>query len=172
MRESSSWVKIAALLTHPVIVQRSYSTWSQELKPTLLKYTPPGNRGFDQRCSFFAALLGRTPDGEATTGCDSLHKNGSNYLEVVLHLRGEEQRSMRILHIKVLTPLGIPATYILLGMRNSIMQALREIKLYCSKREAVKMGMKDGLAEDAMFPEDNRSIVLAQKLLHFAFQCE
>ena len=34
------------------------------------------------------------------------------------------------------------------------------------------MGMKDCLPEDPMFPKDSWSIVLGEKLLYFALQCQ
>src|ERR1051326_45744 len=34
------------------------------------------------------------------------------------------------------------------------------------------MGMKDGLPEDTMFPEDGRSVVLSEKDLDLALQCQ
>src|SRR5205085_7823260 len=38
--------------------------------------------------------------------------------------------------------------------------------------KAVEMGMKDGLPEDSMFPEDGRSVVLGEEILYLALQCQ
>jgi len=55
-------------------------------------------------------------------------------------------------------------------MYSVVMQGLREIVIDRSKRKTVKMGVKDGLAEYAMLPKDDRSIIPGQELLDFAFQ--
>src|SRR6266849_560509 len=80
------------------------------------------------------------------------------------------RRSDSILHIEKWSTRGIPLTNILLRMYSVVMQGLRENVIDRSKRKTVKMGVKDGLAEYAMLPKDDRSIIPGQELLDFAFQ--
>ena len=91
-------------------------------------------------------------------------------VDIALHLRSKKEGRGLVFHIKIVAIGGIPCTYIILRMDDAAMEFLRQVILCFTKGEAVEMGMKDGLPEDAMFPKDGWSVVLDKKLLYLAFQ--
>src|SRR5438132_10048248 len=106
------------------------------------------------------------------TGRCTRPENFLYYTHVGIHARWEEKRGMAILQEEVMTTRSIPSTNIMLRMDNLIMQIFGKIIGDVPKGEAMQMRMKHRLAENAVFPENDGSIKLSQKVLYFVLERE
>src|SRR5258708_39202051 len=82
---------------------------------------------FDERCTFFVALLGRAPLDFTTAGYYSSPEHVFYYAQVTIHFRGKQECTTGILHVEVMALSDIPLAYVFLRGDNEVVQLLIKV---------------------------------------------